>query len=564
VLIGCSTLPPTLPPTLPTQTATTVVENAVVRQPFDKLEPFIQDMKSGWEKRNSSSPLRIVFRPLDTNTDENLEIIIRREVEKALLATPGISLVERADIKAIFDEESFEASNFFSMSDMKPLRLEIADAVIFGLLEETASGSIRLHLSCIEYETALVLSRQTFDLPSDFAGVSDYRIRVNQPPPAPSVLYTEEGSSSVRLTWEPVKAFDAVYEVLRSDSYDVEPLYRVIGNLASDPRRTSEQTLLDFIDRSVSDDHTYYYRLRYRSRGKESLLSASVLATPFSIPPTPANLAGSWNKNIKAAIITWSPVSRGVNTAASAAVVPPSVYEYEGVSGSRRSTGSTESTVVTLGEYEPDIPLLVRVRAVSSRGVKSEYSPWLTVQVPPAGVSGLRALQMGTKTILSWDYPYKGVNPSFSVFAAIDEVEFKPVATVAVNTFEYSGFSTGSTVRFRVCAVGGSGLEGTNSNTVTLETYTDPPTPVIRQAKAVSTFVLLEWEGQYFRDLRGYTLTVIGPDGRESLVYEGIGLSYTYSTRGPGEYRFMLSSSNTRGMKSDAVDVEVTIPATSF
>lgn len=517
------------------------------------IDAFVTAVMTGWGERHSGSALRIVTNDLDTNTDAPFALAAKREVERAFLAQPGVSLIERSDIAKIMDEQSFEASNFFSMSDIKPLRLEIADAVIYGLLEDKGGGKIRLTLSCLEYETARVLAQASFDLPSDFPGYADYLRRADMPLIPPQTPSVEEGALSVRLVWSPVRAYDAVYEVLRSGSYDIESLYSVVGRVSRDPKALLN-TELEFVDKAVLENKEYFYRIRYISRGKASGMSGSVHAMPYSVPPSVAQMSGSWNYDMKAAIVIWKAPSQDVV-----------LYEYEAVSGIKQFTGSVESPVLTLREYEPGKVLSVRVRAVSSRGIKGDFSPWMTIQVPPPAVSGVKAVQQENKVLLSWQYPDAMTDTAFGVYVANkDDVEFVLAGTTMKREFIYSGFSTGTTLRFYVKAVSHTGLEGPFSEIVSLKTYTSPPIPVISSAKVLSRFVLIEWRSEFFLDLRGYTLTVRDPDGLISVIYDGLAVTYTYSATQPGRYLFSVTCSNTRGQTSASASIEIMIPASAL
>ncbi|HEY9053421.1 MAG TPA: hypothetical protein VIO60_01240 [Rectinemataceae bacterium] len=516
---------------------------------MNRLETFASTLVVKWKELYPGARLRVVFHELDTNTDASFASVAKREAERILLARPEVILLERDNLGKVLDEASFEASNFFSMEDIKPLRLEGADAVVYGLLADEGSGKVRFTLSCLEYATGKTLARESLVLSSDFPGLSEYRLRAAASLPAPTAPQAEEGPLSVKLAWEPIQAFDVSYEILRSEKYDVEPLFTVVGRLSLAPKRSVSTAPLEFVDRSVQEDVQYFYRIRYLSRGKVSELSGSVQARPFALPVVPAQLSGSWNADMNAAVVTWK--------AAAGAIV---TYEYEAVSGEMEYVGATDAPVAILREYQMDEPLQVRVRALSPRGVRGEFSPWATIPVPPASISGLTLAQAGDAASLSWQYPTTRESPAFRIYEASgSDGDFTLVGETAVREFTYSGFATGTTLRFRVRAVNRAGIEGPMSAIGVLQTHTPPPIPERLSAKVLSRFILVEWSGRPFPDLIGYSLSVLGPDGAPSIVYEGLRCSYTFLAPTPGRYTFSLVCANSIGQTSPLKTVEATV-----
>jgi len=544
LLMACVASPPPL---------TTSKTASYPMKPYDPIASFAKDVESYWTELNTGSSLRLVFSEFDTNTDSNFALSAKREIERSFIKLSGITIIERTDIAKILDEQAFQASNFFSMNDMKPLKLEIADAVVYGLLEDNGNGKIQLTLSCLEYETARVIARQSIILTSDFSGYSEYTKRLSAPLPPPRNLRAEEAVSTVKLEWDTVHAYDAVYEVLRSDSYDVDLLYTVIGKVSVDPKAQPSIKSIQFIDKNVIADKKYFYKIRYISRGKESDLSSVVFASPYSLPPTILRLSGIWNYDMQAAIVTWTISSEGT-----------SGYEYEAIAGTKRFSGTVEVPVLTLREYEADVPLSVRIRAISIRGIKGEFSSWIIIPIPPVAVSDLEAVQEKTTVGIRWKYPNTGEVHSFAIYVSKDDGPFMPIGNTIKNEFSYSDFNTGSKLRFQIKTINNAGLEGPYSNSVTLITHTDPPAPIIRSAKAVSRFILIEWQGKYYLDIQGYRLSVREPDGHLSVIYNGLDTSYTYSAMKPGVYLFSLFSLNTIGQISDATNVEIEMPISAF
>jgi|GEM_PF-5324997 len=150
-----------------------IITEAVSTIGFSKIiNSFVNEVVTEWQEIHSVTPLRIVVHELDTNTDQIFSSEVKALVEESLSARLEISILERSDIDKIFLEQSFEANNFFSMADMKPLKLAEADAVVYGLLSDTGAESVSLTLSCVEFETARILARKKFEIPHDFLCIS--------------------------------------------------------------------------------------------------------------------------------------------------------------------------------------------------------------------------------------------------------------------------------------------------------------------------------------------------------------------------------------------------------
>jgi len=518
-----------------------------------ELEQFAADVLASWTLQHSNAKLRLVFNELDTNTDDAFAAVVRYEIEHIFLEQQEIILIARSDIEKILNESSFEASNFFSMNDIKPLKLENADAIIYGLLEDQGNGKASLTLSCLEYETARILARQSFVLPPAFPGYTDYLRRMENPLTSPDAPRVEERAKSVRLTWNAVRSYDAVYEVLRSESYDTEMLYSVVGKVSLDPKNMANQKTLEFIDTNLEQEKDYFYRIRYISRGKTSPMSPSVKARPYLPPPTIARISGSWNADMKATIVTWS-----VSDANAAS------FEYEATYGTHKLSGIVESPILTLRDYEPDQPFLVRIRAITSRGIKGEFSSWTTIPVPPATITELRAIQKEDVVQITWKYPETGKMPIFMIYVAQGTSDFTLAGKSQTCEFSYSGFPTGIRLQFRIIAINVEGLEGPPSETISLTTHTTPPVPTISSVKTASRFIIIEWNGPLFLDLKGYRLSVRNPDGKERVLYEGLSNSYTYHAEMQGVYAFSVISTNTAGEQSASASFEIEVPASAF
>jgi ferritin-like protein len=510
---------------------------------------FVNEIVAEWEKIHPSTHLRIVMHELDTNTDEIFSSEIKTLVEESLAARSEISILERSEIDKIFIEQYFEDNYFFSMADMKPLKLAEADAVLYGLLHDSGAQSASLKLSCAEYETARVLVHRNFEVPRDYKAYVDYSERSNVPLPAPKALKAEDAITAVALSWPAVKNYDAVYEVLRSDSYDVESLYSVIARIEQPSNRIAPGTIVRYTDENLSPSKKYFYRLRYMSRGKISLLSESVHAQPYEPAPEIQDLKGAWNLDAGAALVTWTVTDAEVSS-----------FEYEITSGATITKGTTKQAALIIKDHEPDKELSVSVRAITKRGVKGKISDPIFIPVPPERITGLIAMQNGKSITLNWEYPETGLQPRFRVYSAISPFnEFDFSGEIEETSFKFFGFTTGYPVRFKVAAINQADIEGPQSEIVELKTFTDPGVPTLITATSAGGFIILEWQSSYFYDFKGHKLRFIKASGKAETLKEGFFERFVYKTEKPGTYIFEIVCLNKNDVEGSPLVVEVEV-----
>jgi len=384
-----------------------------------------------------------------------------------------------------------------------------------------------------------------------FYAYLEYIDRSNAPLAALADLRAEDTILAISLSWPVVKNYDAVYELLRSDSYDVESLYSVIARLEQPLDNIISGTIVRYTDENLSPRITYFYRLRYISRGKTSPLSASVQGQPYEPAPKIQELKGCWNSDADAALVTWT---------VSDAEVPS--FEYEVASGTTINKGSTVQAALIIKDHEPDKELSIRVRAVTQRGVKGEVSEPIFIPVPPERITGLKAIQNGKSITLNWEYPETGLSPRFKIYtASMPSDEFQFSGETEDTSFEFFGFSSGYPVRFKVAATNQADIEGPLSEILKVETETEPGTPALITATSAGGFIILEWKSSYFYDFKGYRLRILKePDTVETLK-EGFFERFIYKTEKPGKYVFEIVCLNKNNTEGAPLVVEIEIPS---
>ncbi|MDD1768254.1 MAG: fibronectin type III domain-containing protein, partial [Methanomassiliicoccales archaeon] len=304
-------------------------------------------------------------------------------------------------------------------------------------------------------------------------------------PSAPQNLEALSGDSEVTLTWSaPVSnggAPIAAYRIYRGATSGGESFLIAVGNV------------LTYVDPSVTNGQTYYYKVSAVNSVGEGPLSAEDSVVPATTPSAPQSLqvtAGNTQT-----VLTWqAPVSNG-----GSAVTGYNVY--------RGLTSGSEVLLITLGNVltHTDGGLVngqiyyYRVSAVNAVGegaLSNEASATPVERTTPSAPQDLEALAGDSEVVLSWSAPasdggvpittyriYRGSSSGGEVFL-----------TAVGNVFTYvdASVSNGQTYYYQVSAENSMG-EGPKSSEVSATPATIPTVPQNLQSEAGDSYVLLTW-----------------------------------------------------------------------
>ena len=373
-------------------------------------------------------------------------------------------------------------------------------------------------------------------------------------PSAPTSLTATPGSGNVSLIWSsPVDNGGSTilgYKVYRGTSSGTETLLTFVNSS------------MNYLDLTVTNGATYYYKVSAFNANGEGPQSAEVNATPtlvLSVPGTPFNVVT--HPHDEMVEITWeSPSIDGGS--------PITNYKvYRGDTSGALSLLETVGNVLTYSDYglENGHTYYYAISAVNSVGEglqSSEVSA--TPAALPSAPRNLTAELDGDDVILTWEAPVNdGGSPitHYTIYYGTISGDLEYLFQVGnVLTYTDTMYLPDTTFYYQVTAINAIG-ESPRSNEVTSDP--DLPSSPSLAAEAEGTTVTLTWaapdEGS--SAITNYNVYRGVDSGSMSLLAElGNVLTYEDSTGSAGNtYVYQVSAVNGQGEgpRSNSVSVQL-------
>jgi len=375
------------------------------------------------------------------------------------------------------------------------------------------------------------------------------------PPTAPTGLSATPGSGSVSLIWNspvdsggsPIQGF----KVYRGTSSGTETLLTFVNSS------------MNYLDLTVTNGVTYYYKVSAFNGYGEGPLSTEVSATPtlsLSVPEAPTNVV-TYAHDSRIELVWQAPLSDGGS--------PITNYKvYRGEASGALVLWSTLGNVLTYQDYsaENGIMYYYAISAVNGvgEGPRSNTVSVLLGSVPSVPMN-LGASADGTSIVLSWDPPENdgGWNVSgYKVYRGTSATNLTLLAALG-NVVNYTDYEVvaGTEYYYAVSALNAKG-EGARSNAIMMSTSSVPSAPNNLEAEAGDAKVTLSWDAPTDdggSPITGYVIYRGTSEGAVSTVLVTLGNVNTYTDDdvvNGQTYWYKISAVNSigQGTTTDAVD----------
>ena len=315
---------------------------------------------------------------------------------------------------------------------------------------------------------------------------------------------------------------------------------------------------------------TYKFRIRAANGSGSGPESNEATAVPFALPGKPSGFTATpGNRQV---VLEWDdPGDSGITGWQYNQRRGSGAFEEDWTYILGSAAATTSHTVIGL---DAGVSYGFKIRAVTGEGIGKE-SDEATVTLPllPAKPAGLAATPgdgmvllewtaLGDSTVTLWQYSYR-TDGAYSDWTDI------PGSDAATKSHEVTGLDNGTTYKFRIRAVNGSG-SGLESDEATATPFALPGKPSGFTATPGNGQVLLEWDdpgdpavtgitGWQYNQRRGdgpyeeYWTYIIGTDGT-TTSHTVIGLDAGVS------YGFKIRAVTDNGIGKESDEATVTLP----
>jgi predicted phage tail protein len=384
-------------------------------------------------------------------------------------------------------------------------------------------------------------------------------------PTAPSITTATPGNAQISLAWTTPSnnggSSITNYKLFRGTSSGGEALLTTLGNV------------LAYIDTSLTNGQTYYYKVSAVNSVGESTLSSEASATPVApsnVPSAPQSLSASADNS--QVVLTWTAPSSNGGAAISAYKV------YRGMSSGGEVLLITVGNILTYtntGLTNGQV-YYYKVSAVNSVGEgplsnEASATPVVPVTVPSAPQS-LYASSGNAQVILTWSAPSSNGGAAITAYKVYRSTVSggENLLTTLGNTLTYTdtGITNGQIYYYKVSAVSSVG-EGPQSNEASAIPATAPSYPQGLSASAGNAQVVLTWSAPSSNggsSISGYKVYMGTNSGGETLfITLGNVLTYTNTGLTNGQtYYYKVSAFNSVGegtFSNEAIAIPATTPS---
>jgi fibronectin type 3 domain-containing protein len=370
---------------------------------------------------------------------------------------------------------------------------------------------------------------------------------------APQSLSATAGNYEVILTWAVPSSDGGAsiigYKLYRGGSSGGESLLATLG------------TVLTYIDSSVINGATYYYKVSALNSVGEGPQSIEVSATPATTPSSPTNLVATpGNAQVN---LTWTaPSSDG-------GVMVSGYRIYRGtVSGG-------EALLITLGSVLSYTDSLLangqiyyyKLTALNSVGEGPQSSEANAKPVSLPSASTLSSVMPGnTQTVLAWTAPSNNGGSAITNYkvyrgtTAGGEILLTTLGNVL--TYTDSSLTNGQAYYYKVSAVNSVG-EGPKSNEASATPAAVPSAPTLSSATPGNAQMVLTWTapsidgGSPISGYKVYRGTISG--GEALFTTLGNVMTYTDVSLTNGQiYFYMIAAVNSQGVGAQSNELSST------